>query len=167
MEAICSPCANLFHESTQQNSSHISLIIICSHAIVIFKNYVGSLLGTACSLTDLVSLSKLHSLTSLFLSLSLPFFLWSSPPTFLHLVSTQEVSHSQDYGEREVLLPLLHLFKEFIRLVSSVDRLTNLLSARVFHSAVCMCMCVCACVCVCVCDMLSVFLYLLFSHSAG
>ena len=63
---------------------------------------------------------------------------------------TQEVSHSQDYGEREVLLPLLHLFKEFIRLVGLIGNLINLLSTCVFFGVVCTHVCVCVCVCVCV-----------------
>lgn len=29
-----------------------------------------------------------------------------------------EVSHSQDCGDRELLLPLLHLFKEFLTMVT-------------------------------------------------
>ena len=48
----------------------------------------------------------------------------SSSPALLHLAMQQvlgilrnEVSHSADPGEREVLLPLLHLFREFLVMV--------------------------------------------------
>ena len=36
-----------------------------------------------------------------------------------HLLSllNKEVSHTHDYGDREVLLPLLHLFQEFLTMV--------------------------------------------------
>jgi len=32
-----------------------------------------------------------------------------------------EVSHTADYGEKEVLLPLLHLFREFLIMVGVVS----------------------------------------------
>ena len=32
----------------------------------------------------------------------------------------REVSHSQDYGDAEVLLPMLHLFRELLIMVSQV-----------------------------------------------
>lgn len=46
-------------------------------------------------------------------------------PHLLEVAMTQvlmilngDISHSQDYGEKEVLLPLLHLFREFLVMVS-------------------------------------------------
>ncbi len=32
----------------------------------------------------------------------------------------KEISHSQDYGDREALLPMLHLFRELITMVTGV-----------------------------------------------
>ena len=37
--------------------------------------------------------------------------------THVLMILNGEVSHSQDYGEKEVLLPLLHLFREFLIMV--------------------------------------------------
>lgn len=44
-----------------------------------------------------------------------------------HLLSllNKEVSHTHDYGDREVLLPLLHLFQEFLTMVRQLT-LVNL-----------------------------------------
>lgn len=41
--------------------------------------------------------------------------------THVLMILNGEVSHSQDYGEREVLLPLLHLFREFLIMVSASE----------------------------------------------
>lgn len=63
------------------------------------------------SATDCLSYIRLRDLTT-------------RSPHLLHVAMNHvlkvlkgEISHSTDYGEKEILLPLLHLFREFLIMV--------------------------------------------------
>lgn len=62
--------------------------------------------------TDCLSYIRLRDLTS-----RSPRLLQAAMSHVLSILSG-DVSHSHTYGEKEVLLPLLHLFREFLTMVS-------------------------------------------------
>ena len=64
------------------------------------------------------------------------------------LVLSGDISQSQSYGEKELLLPLLHLFRELLTMVSPVSG--HVTQQYICHMTSEESLCVCVCVCVCV-----------------
>lgn len=98
------------------------------------RAFFGSLPPDACKLTKYVAVAKSLSYIRLRDLVSRnPNLLRFAVNHVCTLLKTG-ISHTQDYGEREVLLPLLHLLKEFLTMMVDVDHHSIYQSLMPFYS---------------------------------